>query len=273
MSKLIFLSHIHEESQLALYIQRAIEDEFSGFVEVFVSSDGKTIPAGANFLKRIETGLMDCVAALYLISPVSVKRNWVNFELGAVWIRNSISVKDGGSEIPTIPICHSGITPSTLPMPLVNLSAILASNSSQLESSFKSIQAAVGGKGKLKTDFDSLAEAVAKFEQQYTLGEHFIALFKVIGVSKDEMSKVIAQCVQLGKDKIFELKLGRRTKDTFQPLLDLETKELNGHIKVFTEDSKLHLGATGAIPNAEVTVKVKTDDIIDLQALLIKAII
>ncbi|PTP70076.1 hypothetical protein CWO23_12785, partial [Vibrio splendidus] len=89
----LFLSHIHEERDLAVLIKTAIEEEFSGFVEVFVSSDGTSIPAGSNFLKRIEDGLVNCIGALYLISPVSVKRNWINFELGAVWIRNAISIR------------------------------------------------------------------------------------------------------------------------------------------------------------------------------------
>ena len=157
MAAIIFLSHIHEETTLAQIIQRSIEDEFSGFVKVFVSSDGKTIPAGANFLKRIEEGLTNCVGAIYLISPISLNRNWINFELGAVWIRNTISIKSGGPEIPVIPICHSGITPSILPMPLINLNVIQAGNSSQLELAFKSIQSAVGGSGALKTKFDTLA--------------------------------------------------------------------------------------------------------------------
>ena len=80
MSELIFLSHIHEEAELAKLVQDAIENEFSGFVSVFVSSDGKTIPAGSNLLKRIEDGLFKCIGAIYLISPVSVKRNWINLK-------------------------------------------------------------------------------------------------------------------------------------------------------------------------------------------------
>ncbi|MFP9135476.1 hypothetical protein ACLKZ8_21145 [Shewanella algae] len=79
MNKQIFLSHIHEERDLALLIKEAIENEFSGFIEVFVSSDGMSIPAGSNFLKRIEDGLVNCIGAIYLISPISVKRNWINF--------------------------------------------------------------------------------------------------------------------------------------------------------------------------------------------------
>ena len=45
----IFLSHIHEEKELAIIIKDAIEEEFSGFVEVFVSSDGMSLPSGSNF--------------------------------------------------------------------------------------------------------------------------------------------------------------------------------------------------------------------------------
>ena len=51
MPKTIFLSHIHEEHELAGFIQEALEEEFSGFVNTFVSSDGASIPAGANFLR------------------------------------------------------------------------------------------------------------------------------------------------------------------------------------------------------------------------------
>ena len=158
--KLIFLSHIHEEREMALALKKAIESEFAGFVEVFVSSDGTSIPAGANFLKRIENGLIECIGAVYLISPTSVKRNWINFELGAVWARNAASVKTSGPEIPTLPFCHSGCTPGNLPMPLNNLNAIQANQSAQLEFAFRSLQSAVGGKGALRTDFDQLASAV-----------------------------------------------------------------------------------------------------------------
>lgn len=47
--KMLFLSHITEEKELAAIIKSAIEEEFGGFVEVFVSSDGISIPAGSNF--------------------------------------------------------------------------------------------------------------------------------------------------------------------------------------------------------------------------------
>ncbi|EKA7356847.1 toll/interleukin-1 receptor domain-containing protein, partial [Vibrio vulnificus] len=147
--KQLFLSHIHEEKELAILIKEAIENEFSGFVDVFVSSDGISIPAGANFLKRIEDGLVGSIGAMYLISPKSVNRNWINFELGAMWIRNAMSIRGEGREIPTLPLCHSGMQLQNLPKPIDNLNAIVANQASQLEFAFRSIQAAVGGKGSL----------------------------------------------------------------------------------------------------------------------------
>ena len=272
MASLIFLSHIHEETLLAQIIQRAIEDEFSGFVDVFVSSDGRTIPPGANFLKRIEDGLINCVGAIYLISPFSVKRNWINFELGAVWIRNSLSIKSSGPEIPAIPICHSGITPSQLPMPLTNLNAIEASNSAQLELAFKSIQNAVGGKGSIKTNFDNLAQQIIQFEKKYTLGDNLIELFKSFGISHSDIVQVINQCKGLGRGQNLQLNLGFRDNSFFQLVKALEGNELHGHISVSMQSAGVQFGTQGAVNGGDITVNVKTNIVLDFETELLGAI-
>lgn len=268
MAALIFLSHIHEETILAQTIQKAIEEEFSGFVEVFVSSDGKTIPAGANFLKRIEDGLINCVGAIYLISPISVKRNWINFELGAVWIRNSISVKSGEPEIPTIPVCHSGITPETLPMPLINLSAIHADSSSQLELVFKSIQTAVGGKGALKTNFDTLAQNIIAFEKQYTLGDNLVKLFTSINENNAKVNQLIAQCKTLAKGTILKIPLGMRDNSLIKDLKSLEKNELNGCLIVNQTNSGMGFGTGGAVTGGDIEILISRDLIVDFEQLL-----
>jgi len=191
--KLVFLSHITEEKELAKIIKDAIEDEFSGFVRVFVSSDGETIKAGQNFLKVIEDGLVDCIAAIYLISPISVQRSWISFELGAVWIRNALSQREGREEIPALPFCHSDMTLKELPQPICNLNAIEANLASKLEFAFKSLQAAVGGKGRLKTDFDVLAVQVQEFEKKYTLLDKVGELLKLIGCLGQNQQLLIQQ--------------------------------------------------------------------------------
>jgi hypothetical protein len=274
MAALIFLSHIHEETNLAQIFQKSIEDEFSGFVEVFVSSDGKTIPAGANFLKRIEDSLINCVGAIYLISPISIKRNWINFELGAVWIRNAISIKGGGAEIPTIPVCHSGITPGILPMPLINLNAIQAGNSSQLESAFRSIQSAVGGRGALKTNFDTLAQSVIAFEKQYTLGENLVKLFTLIRVNNDQKNKAIIQCKSMANGTMYTILSGLIDNSLIKDLKSLEINELNGYLIIKQTNQGIGRGVWGKVVTgwyAEITIS--RNLIVDFEQLLNQKII
>jgi hypothetical protein len=203
--KLIFLSHITEEKKLAKIIKDAIEDEFSGFVKVFVSSDGETIKAGQNFLKVIEDGLVDCIAAIYLISPISVQRSWISFELGAVWIRNTISQRKGDIEIPALPFCHSGMNFKDLPQPICNLNSIEANLSSKLEFAFKSLQMAVGGRGRLKTDFDALADQVVEFEKDYMLVDKVTTILELFGVDA-ENKKNLKQQVGIATLKNFTIK-------------------------------------------------------------------
>ncbi|WP_276867606.1 toll/interleukin-1 receptor domain-containing protein [Enterobacter oligotrophicus] len=190
--KLIFLSHITEEKELAKIIKDAIEDEFAGFVRVFVSSDGETIRAGQNFLKVIEDGLVECCAAIYLISPTSVQRSWISFELGAVWIRNAQNQREGREEIPALPFCHSGMSFNALPQPICNLNAIEANMASKLEFAFKSLQLAVGARGRFRTDFNELASKIADFEKKYVLFASLEKIFDNLSLSPDDLKNIKA---------------------------------------------------------------------------------
>ena len=251
--KLIFLSHIHEETALAELIKNALVDEFSGFVDIFVSSDGTSISAGSNFLKRIEDSLVRCVGAVYLISPVSVERNWISFELGAVWIRNIINLQSEKPEIPTLPVCHSGMLLSSLPLPLNNLNAITASQSSELERAFLSLQSAVGGSGNLKTDFDDLASKVLEFEDQYTLGSN---LGKMLSIITQDMREVIKFCESESTDMI-TIKNDFVETSNIRELRRFEANELRGYITVFVGDSELRVTRTmGAINGSEASITI-----------------
>lgn len=262
----IFLSHIHEEKELALLIKHAIEDEFSGFVEVFVSSDGKSIPAGSNFLNRIENGLVNCIGAVYLVSPVSVKRSWISFELGAVWIRNALSLRSEGPEIPALPFCHSNMTPAKLPQPICNLNAISANQASQLEFAFRSIQTAVGGKGTLRTDFDSIAQNVVAFERDYTLGATVNDFFKSLG---GDMRKLIQHCESLppGTQKT-TLELGFIPTELVEKIKEYQENELSGRIQLNTKNPGLSFGTNGAVNGAEASVIIDINLVLEFKALL-----
>jgi len=249
--KQIFLSHIHEESELARLIKQALEEEFSGFVEVFVSSDGTSIPAGSNFLKRIEDSLVGCIGAIYLISPASVKRNWINFELGAVWVRNVMNLRDGKQEIPTLPVCHSGLTPGGLPAPLNNLNGITANHASQLEFAFKSLQAAVGGRGALKTNFDDLAAQIIALEQQYTLGANLKKMLSLLG---GDERLLVAHCEQQPPGTQTTVDCGFIETNSVQAIKAFESNELKGHIQVMVDMPGTSFGPQGAVNGAQVKI-------------------
>jgi hypothetical protein len=268
MSKTIFLSHIHEECELAALIKDALEEEFSGFVSVFVSSDGVSIPAGANFLKRIEDGLVECIGALYLISPESVCRNWINFELGAVWIRNAISIRAGGVEVPTIPICHSGISPGALPSPLNNLNGITANQASQLEFAFRSLQSAVGGKGKLRSDFDAIASRIAAFEQSYTFGANLARMLRLIF---GNLQPIIHHCESQPNGSRTTINCGFLETSVVQRLQSMAKTELGGQVQVKTGNSGITFGVAGAVNGAEVELTVPVDLICRFKANLLEA--
>ncbi|MFG0820307.1 toll/interleukin-1 receptor domain-containing protein [Pseudomonas sp. GLN_3] len=264
--KLLFISHIHEEKAIAILIKNAIEEEFGGFVDVFVSSDGTSIPAGANFLKRIEDGLICCIGAIYLISPNSVKRNWINFELGAVWVRNAINIREGRPEIPTLPFCHSGITPSGLPAPLNNLNGISSTEASQLEFAFRSIQSAVGGRGKLRTDFDNLAAQILTLELQYTLGENLKKMVKILG---GDARGLIEHCKKQQSGSNIFLNCGFIDTNVIQQLKELEARELKGQITISTNNPGINFGVNGATNGADVNIAISADLVLKFESLLL----
>lgn len=250
---LIFISHIHEEGELAKLIKDAIVAEFGGFVEVFVSSDndgianGAGIAAGAHFVEAVEDGLVRCIAALYLISPKSVRRPWVNFELGAVWCRGAVSKAAGGDRVLAVPICHSGATPGTLPAPLNALNAINAHDAAKLEFTFKSLQIALGVAGAaLRTDFNNLAQQVIALELKYSLGDVLGRNFRKTLQRAGDIETMIESCKALAAQGA---PMNLRVTDVPQDALDLWNESLNGSlagkVTMDIQESSQNFGSKG----------------------------
>lgn len=118
-NKKIFISHFGEESDFAALLKEYLERDFLGSLDVFVASDGESIAAGEDWLASVERALSECVAMIIICTPASVRRPWINFEAGAAWMRH----------IPLIPICHRGLLPSDLPMPLSLRQGVVVSKS------------------------------------------------------------------------------------------------------------------------------------------------
>jgi hypothetical protein len=103
-----FISHISEEAKVAAKLKESLDQDFLGNLNVFVSSDGESIAAGEDWLKSIDEALRSSALLIILCSPGSIRRPWINFESGAAWML----------KVPIIPLCHAGLTPNDLPMPL-----------------------------------------------------------------------------------------------------------------------------------------------------------
>jgi hypothetical protein len=154
--KTVFISHVSTETELAQYLKGRFDKDFLGSLDVFVSSDQTTIAAGTRWLEEVEKALKNTDLQVLLCSKESVGRPWVNFEAGAVWLTG----------VPVIPMCHSGMTPSDLPVPLSMLEAIQASDSGDL----RKLYSAVADVVKLQlpeVDFDAVAQDMKAVEAQF----------------------------------------------------------------------------------------------------------
>ena len=129
MKPKIFISHITEEKEVALYLKDVIEKKFLKSVIVFASSHEDSIKLGDDWMDNIKKSLTECQLEIIICSFYSVTKPWINFEAGAGWIRN----------IPTIPMCHSGLTPSQLPIPLKTMQGGNLNNKTDIERLFKRI--------------------------------------------------------------------------------------------------------------------------------------
>jgi len=67
----IFISYIHEETGVAIAVQRLLREHLKGS-DVFMSADQWQIYAGEVWLDRIRTELTSARAVVLLMSPLSV---------------------------------------------------------------------------------------------------------------------------------------------------------------------------------------------------------
>jgi hypothetical protein len=110
----VFISFIHEEAGYAKAVQAFLLQIFETNVKPFLSSDRFQVFAGEKWLDRIMDELQSAKIVLLMLSQKSVQRPWVNFEAGAAWTRNIV----------TIPVCYGGMSKGALPKPYSSLQGV-----------------------------------------------------------------------------------------------------------------------------------------------------
>ena len=110
----VFISHATEEAETANAAETMLRAAFGGNVQVFNTSNARSLTAGDPWREQITSGLAVAEVALVLCSPRSINNNWINFEAGGAWLN--------GTRL--IPCCVRGLEPTKLKRPLSDLQAV-----------------------------------------------------------------------------------------------------------------------------------------------------
>ena len=142
----VFISHINEEARIASALKKHIESAFSGQCKVFISSDPHDVPAGTKWLERISQAIEQAKVLVVLCSPASLRRPWINFEMGCGWEK----------KVPIIPLCHSGQKKGELPAPISEFQALEMDSESFGANFFHALTQHLGIQGVPKIDQNAM---------------------------------------------------------------------------------------------------------------------
>jgi hypothetical protein len=114
----VFISHAVTDEPIASIIKAEIDRVFARGVNVFASSIPGVVRPGSDWLRSVRENLDAASAVVVLITPVSINRPWIWFEVGASWSRMEA---DAGR---IYPLCVPEIELGDLPEPLGRLQAL-----------------------------------------------------------------------------------------------------------------------------------------------------
>ncbi|MDN3688670.1 toll/interleukin-1 receptor domain-containing protein [Cyclobacterium jeungdonense] len=208
----IFISHISEEKEIANNLKSFIETRFLKTVDVFSSSHDESLKLGDDWMDTIKKSMKNCKLIIILCSPISISRPWINFEAGAGWIRN----------LPVIPLCHSGLTPGKLPVPLNSFQGGLINNEDDVSKLFKKI-AEILGIEKPNSSNNSFFSEIKNFELKIKNSE----------ILKDSrfIKNLLIRQIEILKYSIFYSTIEYGEKNT----LNLRNEDIGNHEFTFNE--------------------------------------
>jgi hypothetical protein len=134
----LFISHATTDGEFAIAVKSEIEKVFANGVSVFCTSSPGAIAGGHDWLSQIESRLSSCQAVIAIITPVSLERPWLWFEIGATWLKGRV----GDCRI--YPLCAPEISLSELPPPLDRLQARSMGKAIDLKLLFEDLLAQFG---------------------------------------------------------------------------------------------------------------------------------
>jgi hypothetical protein len=153
----IFVSHRTVEAKFADALRTHLRRDFLGIPKFFISTDVTSVPAGSQWYQEVLDALRRAHLLLAICSSESVKLPWINYETGGACAR----------EVEVIPLCHSGMTPPQLPVPLSMLEGLVLTDATGLEKLYTRISAVIGCDVP-KADFEQLSGLFTELENEYS---------------------------------------------------------------------------------------------------------
>jgi len=185
----LFISHASSDGDFANAVKQELEKVFANGLEVFCTSSPGAIAAGTDWLNEIETRLATTQAVIPIITPVSIERPWLWFEVGATWNNG----RAGNCRI--YPLCAPEIELANLPSPLDRLQALSMGRAQDLKMLFDALIAQFGfGKiGSFRAS--NITNRIPKYSdveiKQVDLNERALYSGRYSGYTAEELMEVI----------------------------------------------------------------------------------
>ena len=105
---IVFFSHSSKDKKFLARLKEMVVKKTGNSIDIFLSSDGESIPLGRNWVHTIQKALEESSLMFVFISPHSLRSNWLFFESGFAYSR----------DIKVVPVGILGVDLETLPPPL-----------------------------------------------------------------------------------------------------------------------------------------------------------
>jgi hypothetical protein len=185
----LFISHAISDGSFANAVKQETEKVFANGIEVFCTSSPGTVDPGTDWLSEIEERLKGTQAVIAIITPISIERPWLWFEIGATWNKG----RTGGCKI--YPLCAPEIDLGNLPSPLDRLQALSMGKTQDLKMLFEALIAQFGfGKiGSFRAA--NISKRIPQYKdveiKQIDLNERILYSGKYTGYTAEELMEVI----------------------------------------------------------------------------------
>ena len=185
----IFISHASTDAEFANALKQEVEKVFANGLVVFCTSSPGVISLGNDWLADIERTLDSAQAVIAIVTPVSIDRPWLWFEVGATWSRG----RQRNCKI--YPVCTPEIDLGALPSPLDRLQALSMGKAGDLKRLFQALIDQFGF-GKLASfRATNITSRIPKYKnvkvKEIDLNDYVLYSGKYTGYGDEELIEVI----------------------------------------------------------------------------------